>query len=240
MNKFELTGEITDENIDAAVAFLKEHNGEDVALAIDSPGGSVFAGLKLLRAMDAFAGKITAEVGVMAASMAAFIALACDEIHLTKDSFVMTHQAWCVAEGNAAELRSTADLLEQASARLAEIVASKAKDAEAVESYMATDKWFNYQAMLEAFNNVSVVEEDRYNASIAATYSLIKERPAALIDLIAAKAAVEEEKEEEEKDEPEEDKPEEKEEEEEEKEEPKAKVDNSFAMEILAKSEKYI
>lgn len=245
MNKFEMIGEITDENISAAIQFLEAHkDAEEVVFYIDSPGGSVLDGLRLFRAMDNFNGKLIAEVGVMAASMAAFIALNCDEIHATKDSFLMVHQAWCVAEGTASDLMSAAALLEQASSRLTEIVAAKAKNPEAAAEYMSKDTWFGYQAMTECFNDITIVEENRFNKSIAASYALLKsEKPLELAAMLQA-----EEKEEEEKDEEkvhsansDEDEPEKDEEpEEEEKEEPKAEVDNTFALGVLAKAEKYI
>lgn len=211
MNKFNLTGEITEENISAAISFLEQSKGEtEVTFYIDSPGGSVFDGLKLLRAMDSFEGKIIAECGVVVASMAAFIALASDEIHITRDTFMLIHSAWSYAEGTAEDLRATADLLEQASNRLGEIVSSKIKNKDDVEAFMSKDTWLGADSIVEAFDNIVLVEEKRFDKELAASYSLLRNRPAALIEL--------EEKEKEPEPVPE-------------------PIDNTYALGVLAKAE---
>lgn len=237
MNEFLLTGEIDETNTTEAINFLEANEG-DVVLNIDSIGGDVFAGLRLCQAIQKHKGKVIAKCGVVVASIASVIALSCDEMEITKDTFFMVHQAWANAQGTAKELLATATLLEQASSRIKEIIINKAVKAEDVEGWMGNDTWFGYQEMLDSFNGVSLVEEEnKLDSKVIASYAKLKNKPEALVALVA-KLQEEEEKPEEDKPQDEE-KPEEDEEpSEEEKQEAEAKAKaEAYVADVLARAE---
>ena len=78
--KFNLNGTVFDcQATDEVVAGI-QGAAEDYSLDINSPGGDVFAGLTIVNAIQNNEHKATANVHVMAASIAAIIALACDEV----------------------------------------------------------------------------------------------------------------------------------------------------------------
>ena len=241
MLEFNLFDEIEDSNVNEAVRFLNDNLEDDVTLNIDSIGGDVFAGLRLCQAIQNHKGKVTAKCGICVASIASVIALTCDAVVLTKDTFFMVHQAWAVAQGTAEELMSTASLLEQASNRIQEIVAEKAKDVEAVAEWFKGDTWMGYQAVLDNFNDVSLVDEVKtLTAKAVASISKLSNKPEALVELVAkaqAEAEEEEKKEEppkDEEDEPQEDEDKEKEDTEEEERKAQAKA---YVESILAKAD---
>lgn len=96
----------------AFISGLKEHKGKDVTCLINSPGGSVFDALAMYNALRANGGKITTKVIGVAASAASLVAMAGDEIIMPENTFMMIHNPWAFAAGNADELRDFADTLD--------------------------------------------------------------------------------------------------------------------------------
>lgn len=124
MKKYSLNGEIADfdfhsdkwdfcgpKSLKAFLADLKD--GERAEIEINSPGGLVISGVEMANAIKNSAAHIVAHVTGIAASMASVVACACDEIEMEEASFMMIHDPWGVAEGNADEMRKEAQLLDQ-------------------------------------------------------------------------------------------------------------------------------
>ena len=88
----------------------------DIELILDSPGGDAFAGnaiYDMLREYSASGkGKIVAKVS-LAASAASIIAMAADEIQISLVGTIMIHNPWSALQGNAKDLRATADILDE-------------------------------------------------------------------------------------------------------------------------------
>ena len=82
-------------------------------MEINSPGGDVFAGLAIYNALKGSGKEIVVKVMGVAASAASLIAMAGDKIVMPKNTFLMVHNPWSVAMGNAEELRQTADTLDK-------------------------------------------------------------------------------------------------------------------------------
>ena len=93
------------------LAELKED--EPAEIEINSPGGSVIAGMAMANAIKNSKAKITAHISGLCASMATVVACACDEIKIEEASLWMIHNPWSSAEGNADELRKQAAILDQ-------------------------------------------------------------------------------------------------------------------------------
>ena len=90
-----LTGEITSELADAIIAQIlhldAEAPGEEITLYIDSPGGSVTAGLAIYDVMQAVSSKIRTVCIGTAASMAAVLFAAGDRREILRHGEVMIH-----------------------------------------------------------------------------------------------------------------------------------------------------
>ena len=106
-----------------------DENVAEIRVLVNSPGGDVFEGIAIVNALRAHPAKVTAVVEGIAASSASFIAAAADELVMMQNSQLFIHNAWTVALGDAAELRSVADDLEKACDRnIASIYAAKSGD----------------------------------------------------------------------------------------------------------------
>ena len=146
---------------------------EDYSLDINSPGGDVFAGLTIVNAIQNGEHKATANVHVMAASIAAIIALACDEVVVDENSVVMLHNCWTVADGNKEELQNAVEAMKRIDAIQRNILATHCRDIDKVSAAMdAGDFWMTADEAAEYFDNVVVKKVERPEGSLAAVGSL--------------------------------------------------------------------
>lgn len=132
---------------------------------INSPGGDVFAGLAIYNALRASGKEIVVKVMGMAASAASLIAMAGDKIVMPKNSFMMIHNPWSFAMGNADELRETAATLDKIGGSLLQTYASKTGLGEDdLKAMLATDTWMTADEALEKGFATEVVDEIKVNA----------------------------------------------------------------------------
>ena len=146
---------------------------EDYNLDINSPGGDVFAGLTIVNAIQNNEHKATANVHVMAASIAAIIALACDEVVVDGNSVIMLHNCWTVADGNKEELQNAVEAMKRIDAIQRNILGTHCRDIDKVSAAMdAGDFWMTADEAAEYFDNVVVKKVERPEGSLAAVGSL--------------------------------------------------------------------
>lgn len=86
---------------------------KDVSVFLNSEGGSCVQGIEMYHALRRHEGKVVATVDGLAASMASVILQAADERHVSRGSYVMIHNPSAPAEGEAGDLRHTADVLDK-------------------------------------------------------------------------------------------------------------------------------
>ena len=109
-----LSGEITDDVANVVVAellYLDSINNNDISLYINSPGGSVTAGMAILDTMNFIKSDVSTICVGMAASMAAFL-LSCGKLgkrYCLPNSEVMIHQPLGGAQGQATEIKIAAE-----------------------------------------------------------------------------------------------------------------------------------
>ncbi|OYQ31449.1 hypothetical protein CHU95_20065 [Niveispirillum lacus] len=84
-----------------------------IDLRINSPGGDVFDGAAIYNLLLAHPARVVVHIDGLAASMASVVAMAGDEINIGSNAFLMIHNPWSVSVGDADEMRSMADLLDQ-------------------------------------------------------------------------------------------------------------------------------
>ena len=151
-----LGGEVRDENANAICAQLlllaAEDPDRDIYLYINSPGGSVTAGMAIYDTMQYIKPDVVTVGMGLAASMGQFLltAGAPGKRYITPHTRVLLHQPLGGAGGSATEIRINADLIRGMKKELAAITASRTgKTVEQVEADGDRDHWFTAQEALE-------------------------------------------------------------------------------------------
>lgn len=131
-------------------ALLKAAGKKDVTVSINSPGGSFFEGATIYNLLNEHPGKVTVKIPGMAASAAAVIAMAGDEIVISKIGFVMIHNVWGCLCGNKAELRKAADDMESFDGALADVFEARTGlDRAEIIEMLDKDTWLNGKEAVE-------------------------------------------------------------------------------------------
>ena len=145
-----LTGEITDAVADAVVAQLIYLEGKDpnkdICLYINSPGGSVTAGLAIYDTMNYIKCDVSTICIGLAASMGAFLLSsgAIGKRYALPNSEIMIHQPLGGAQGQASDIKIQADHIIKTKYRLNKILAKNSgKPFEQVEKDTDRDNYLS-------------------------------------------------------------------------------------------------
>jgi ATP-dependent Clp protease protease subunit len=106
-------GGITALQVVDALKELRASGSRELEVRISSPGGSVFDGMAMYRAISDWDGPKTAIVDGLAASAASFVMLAADKVQAGTESMIMVHEAWggLFTAGTADEIVAAAEAL---------------------------------------------------------------------------------------------------------------------------------
>lgn len=144
-----------------------------IDLRINSFGGDVFDGLAIYRKLVDHPASITAHVDGIAASIASVIAMAGDEIRISEAGQMMIHDASGLTVGNAADMRSMADVLDTVSASIADVYVKRTgQKHDTVRAWMADETWFGATKALELGFATAMAP----NMAVAAKYDPAKHR----------------------------------------------------------------
>ncbi|MBQ6007310.1 MAG: ATP-dependent Clp protease proteolytic subunit [Kiritimatiellae bacterium] len=126
--------------------------GERVTIEINSPGGLIVPGLAMANSIKNSKAHVVAHVTGIAASMASVIMCACDEIQLEEGSFVMMHNPWSWAEGDADAMRHEAEVLDKMKAAIMAFYRGKfgGKTDEELSAIMDAETWMTGDDALRA------------------------------------------------------------------------------------------
>ena len=166
--------------------------GERVKIEINSPGGLIVPGLAMANSIKNSKAHVVAHVTGIAASMASVVMCACDEIQLEEGSFVMMHNPWSWAEGDAEELRKEAGVLDTMKAAIMAFYRGKfgGKTDEEISGIMDAETWMTGTDALRAGLKCVVIPTTVQAAACAtrhhfahipaaaAKYLAVKEKPA--------------------------------------------------------------
>lgn len=130
---------------------LKAVTADSITVSINSIGGDVFAGLGIFHALKGSGKKVTVKVMGLAASIASIIAMAGDKILMPANTFMMVHNPWSFAVGNADVMREQADLLDKVGDALTAIYVNRTGKTE--EEVKALLKAETYMTAAEAVEN---------------------------------------------------------------------------------------
>jgi len=127
-----LSGEITDEVANSVVAqilYLDSINHDDISLYINSPGGSVTAGMAIYDTMNFVSSDVSTICLGMAASMAAFLLSSGEKGKrlILPNAEVMIHQPLGGAQGQATEIKIAAEHILKLRKKLNKILARNTK-----------------------------------------------------------------------------------------------------------------
>jgi ATP-dependent Clp protease protease subunit len=159
-------GGISASKVVDALKELKAAGHTELEVRISSPGGSVFDGIAMYRAISSWAGPKTAIVDGLAASAASFVMLAADKVQAGAEAMIMVHEAWggLFTAGTADEIVAAAEALaaplRKANDSIVSIYTSRTSIPEAkVRELMAAETWMT-GAEAKAQGFVSEVLED--------------------------------------------------------------------------------
>lgn len=151
-----LSGEITDDvanSIVACLLYLDSINNDDISLYINSPGGSVTAGMAIYDTMNFIKSDVSTICIGMAASMGAFLLAAGKKgkRFCLPNSEIMIHQPLGGAQGQATEIKIVADHIIKTKENLNKILAKNTgqklsiieKDTDR-DNYMSSDEALKY------------------------------------------------------------------------------------------------
>ena len=150
-----LSGEIDDNTANIVIAellYLDSINNDDLSLYINSPGGSVSAGMAIFDTMNYIKSDVSTICIGMAASMAAFL-LACGKSgkrYCLPNSEVMIHQPLGGVQGQATEIKIVAERIIKLKNKLNQILSEKTnKKLSEIEKDTDRDYYMNSQEALE-------------------------------------------------------------------------------------------
>lgn len=150
-----LSGEIDDNTANIVIAellYLDSINNDDISLYINSPGGSVSAGMAIFDTMNYIKSDVSTICIGMAASMAAFL-LACGKSgkrYCLPNSEVMIHQPLGGVQGQATEIKIVAERIIKLKNKLNQILSEKTnKKLSKIEKDTDRDYYMNSQEALE-------------------------------------------------------------------------------------------
>lgn len=166
--------------------FVQQIAGLDVDtihLRINSPGGDVFDARAIKTALEQHRARVVAHVDGLAASAASFLMLAADEIEICEGGFVMIHNAWTLAMGDAREMRKTADLLDAVTgASVRDYVARTGIPSAEIQAMLDAETWLDADtALARGFVDRIARKSERASALARFDLSAYAHAPAALV-----------------------------------------------------------
>lgn len=140
----------------SAKAFVSDLDGlsptvETITVRLNSPGGDVFEGLAIYRALLRNSAMVMVEIDACAASIASVIAMAGDTIRMADTASLMIHDPYSFAVGNAADMREMADLLDHVARNIVVAYTSRTGvEAEPIRAAMQAETWYSADEALAA------------------------------------------------------------------------------------------
>ncbi len=158
----------------SAKGFIKEISNikdKDITLRINSVGGSVFDGLAIYNTLRAHNGYVTVKIEGLAASISTVIAMAGDRVEISENGFFMIHNPYGHSQGDAEEMKRSAELLNKIKDEIIDIYQNKTTlTSEELSVMMDKETWLTSQEALD-YGFVTNITEP---LKIAATFDLSK------------------------------------------------------------------
>ena len=129
---------------------LKNANGEDITLEINSPGGYIDAGSEIYTELMEYPGTVNAKIVGYACSAASWIALAADHVAMSPTAQMMIHRASGGAIGNSSDMKSEYNALDQMDKSFVDLYAKRTgKSPNEIYQMMVDTTWMNSKTAVE-------------------------------------------------------------------------------------------
>ena len=152
---------------------LKNANGEDITLEINSPGGYIDAGSEIYTELMEYPGTVNAKIVGYACSAASWIALAADHVAMSPTAQMMIHRASGDAIGNSSDMKSEYNALDQMDKSFVDLYAKRTgKSPEEIYQMMVDTTWMNAKTAVENGFADEVMFENKEPALVNADGSL--------------------------------------------------------------------
>lgn len=152
---------------------LKNANGEDVILEINSPGGYIDAGSEIYTELMEYPGTVNANIVGYACSAASWIALAADHVAMSPTAQMMIHRASGGAIGNSSDMKSEYNALDQMDKSFVDLYAKRTgKSPNEIYQMMVDTTWMNAKTAVENGFADEVMFENKEPALVNADGSL--------------------------------------------------------------------
>jgi ATP-dependent Clp protease protease subunit len=137
-----------------AKAFLDELKAlgpaRELTVRINSPGGAVFDGVAIYNALKRHDARVTVWVDGIAASIAAMIAMAGDDVVMPENAMLMLHDPSALVIGTAADMRGMAEALDRMKAGMVAAYRDKSgRDDAEIEALMRDETWLSAQEAVD-------------------------------------------------------------------------------------------
>ena len=162
---------------------------EELNIYINSPGGSVFAGLAIYNMLNRNKAYKRAYIDGIGASMASVIPFAANEVYIPSNAFLMIHNPWTFAMGNSTDLRKVADDLDDISAGIVNVYEENLKEGvniDTIKDLMEKETWLTGNEAAEYFN-VEVIESKNIAACASDLLNKYDKTPQKLIAQVDVK-----------------------------------------------------
>jgi ATP-dependent Clp endopeptidase proteolytic subunit ClpP len=117
---------------------------DEIALHINSPGGSVFDGQAIYTALRNHPAVVTSYVDGWAASIASVVALAGDTVVMARNALFMIHEPSGAAAGTAADMRKMAEILDAVAETILGVYEAKTgRSRDELMAAMAEETWLS-------------------------------------------------------------------------------------------------
>ena len=170
---------------------LAEAGGRDLNIHINSCGGSVVAGYAIGNTLKNYSGKKRCFIDGAAASMAAYIAICCDEIYMPANSYLMVHKPIADIKGNANVLNQRIKIMDGMQAGMVSTFLAKAKDGvteEQINGFMNANNgdgtWFTGVEAAQYFD-ITVTDSIKVVAYIGESFRDCRNLPEKLVSKIS-------------------------------------------------------
>lgn len=158
-----LEGDVSAHNLSVQLAALQ--NVSQINVYLNSYGGEVAEGLAIYNALKRHPAKVVTYCDGFACSIASVIFMAGEERIMCNPSFLMIHDAWSFAQGNADELRKQADDLEKITTASVEAYMAHCNlTEEELRAKMKAETWLTHAEAVEmgfATGEVEAEESDQ-------------------------------------------------------------------------------
>lgn len=167
---------------------LKDANGDDVIIDINSPGGEIGAGSEIYTMLKEYSGNVTINIVGAAHSAASVLSMGASEgcLNMSPTALMMVHCVSTKASGNHSDMEKAAETLRIADEAMAMSYQTRTgKEKEEILSMMEKETWLNAEKAKELgmIDNI-MFEEKQENLFVASSKMPSKEKIEQLMKLM--------------------------------------------------------